>query len=162
MPADTQQNIERKSFLKGIKSLQIPSHPLNSGTRTQINNSNSDSGRQYINNSNGNQWNAETQNFDIKQKEDFGFHRPVGLCLRKAPIIARELFIGRVSELNQMEEHLNGAQRQPCLVLGGMGGIGKTRLALTYAESQSDFYGSVFWLNATSEATIIDSFRHHF
>ncbi|KAJ5899569.1 hypothetical protein N7495_004313 [Penicillium taxi] len=160
MSADPQRKIERKSFLEGMNSLQISSRPVNNGTGTQINNNNSDNGRQYINNSNGKQWNAEIQNFvDIKQKEDFSFRRPVGICLRKAPIMARELFIGRVPELDQMTAHLHGTQCQRCLVLGGMGGIGKTRLALTYAESRSDFYGSVFWLDATSEAILIDSFR---
>ncbi|KAJ5907999.1 hypothetical protein N7495_000681 [Penicillium taxi] len=161
MTTNLQQNIKRESFLEGIKSLRTSSHPLNSGTGTQINNNNnSDNGRQYINNSSGKQWNAEIQKFvDIKQKEDFSFRGPVGLCLRKAPVIARELFISRVSELDQMTAHLHGTQRQPCLVLSGMGGIGKTRLALTYAESRSDFYGAVFWINATSEATLIGSFH---
>jgi hypothetical protein len=58
-----------------------------------------------------------------------------------------------------MKEHLHNGQHQQCLVLGGMGGIGKSRLAFAYAESQSDSYSSVFWLNAASEATLIGSFR---
>jgi hypothetical protein len=40
-----------------------------------------------------------------------------------------------------------------------MGGIGKTQLAIAYAESGRVFYSSVFWINAASEAALKDSFR---
>jgi hypothetical protein len=49
-----------------------------------------------------------------------------------------------------------GQQR---LVLGGMGGIGKTQLAIAYARRFSEQYTSIFWLNAVSEASIKASFR---
>ncbi|KAL4955596.1 P-loop containing nucleoside triphosphate hydrolase protein [Aspergillus filifer] len=49
-------------------------------------------------------------------------------------------------------------QEQQRLVLGGMGGIGKTQLAIAYAKSCHQTYDSVFWLNAESEATLQDSF----
>lgn len=51
------------------------------------------------------------------------------------------------------------SQEQRRLVLGGMGGIGKTQLAISYAKHHRHDYESVFWLNATSEATLKDSFR---
>lgn len=50
-------------------------------------------------------------------------------------------------------------RKQQRLVLGGMGGIGKTQLAIAYAKRWSDQFTSVFWLNAVSEATIKASFR---
>jgi len=40
------------------------------------------------------------------------------------------------------------------LVLGGMGGIGKTQLAIAYAERHRRSYASIFWLNATSSKTL--------
>jgi hypothetical protein len=40
-----------------------------------------------------------------------------------------------------------------------MGGIGKTQLAIAYAQSGCGSYSSVFWLNAVSEAALKDSFR---
>jgi len=40
------------------------------------------------------------------------------------------------------------------LVLGGMGGIGKTQLAIAYAERHRHSYESIFWLNATSLKTL--------
>lgn len=45
------------------------------------------------------------------------------------------------------------------LILGGKGGIGKTQLIVAYANRHRGDYKSVFWLNATSEAIIKDSFR---
>lgn len=98
----------------------------------------------------------------MKQKTDFSFRGPVGILRDQAPYIASELFIGRGYELNEIEKILHPdrkAQKQRRLVLGGMGGIGKTQLAVAYAESGRGPYTSVFWLNAVSEAALKDSFR---
>lgn len=46
------------------------------------------------------------------------------------------------------------------LVLGGMGGIGKTQLAITYAKRHRTCYTSIFWLNATSEVSLKTSLRN--
>jgi hypothetical protein len=88
--------------------------------------------------------------------EDFSFRGPVGECFGQAPVIASELFVGRGTELEQMEKKLQNQQR---LVLGGIGGIGKTSLAIAYAKSRSKDYSSVLWLNAASEAALKGSFR---
>lgn len=98
----------------------------------------------------------------MKQKEDFSFRGPVGICLAQAPYIAPELFVGRGSELDEIGKVLHPVlelQKQRRLVISGMGGIGKTWLAIAYAESRSAAYSSVFWLNAESETALKDSFR---
>lgn len=98
----------------------------------------------------------------FKQKEDFSFRGPVGILRGQAPYIASGLFIGRSYELGEIAKVLepdHEAQRQRRIVLGGMGGIGKTQLAIAYAESSGGSYSSVFWLNAVSEAALNDSFR---
>lgn len=96
------------------------------------------------------------------QKEDFSFHGPVGVCLGQAPYIAPELFVGRTSEVQKIAlflQPVDTPRKQQRLFLGGMGGIGKTQLAIAYAESYRRFYSSVFWLNASSEAAVKDSLR---
>ena len=40
-----------------------------------------------------------------------------------------------------------------------MGGIGKTQLAITYAKRHRHSYSSIFWLNASAEATLNNSLR---
>jgi hypothetical protein len=98
----------------------------------------------------------------FKQKEDFSFRGPVGILRGQAPYIASELFIGRGYELDEIAKVLHAdhkAQKQRRLVLGGIGGIGKTQLAIAYAESGRGSYSSVFWLNAVSETALKDSFR---
>lgn len=45
------------------------------------------------------------------------------------------------------------------LIIGGVGGIGKTQLAIAYAKQKQDHYDTTFWLDATSEATLKDGFK---
>lgn len=54
---------------------------------------------------------------------------------------------------------LNTACDRRCIVLGGIGGVGKTQLAIDFARRHRSAYNSIFWLNATSEATLNVSFR---
>jgi len=88
-----------------------------------------------------------------------------GLDLFDAPDLGENLFIGRQTEIEQMESILQpesdtlGSSRKS-LVLGGMGGIGKTQLAISYAKRHRNCYTSIFWLNATSEVSIKTSVRN--
>lgn len=75
------------------------------------------------------------------------------------------LFIGRQTELYQMETILQpetdslGASRK-VLIVGGMGGIGKTQLSINYAKRHRSSYSSILWLNATSKVSLQISLRH--
>ena len=48
--------------------------------------------------------------------------------------------------------------RRHVVVLHGLGGIGKTKLAAKYIKRHRDEYSSIFWLNIKDEASIQQSF----
>jgi hypothetical protein len=88
----------------------------------------------------------------------------LGLNLFDAPDIGERLFIGREAEFQKMESILQPQSESPgstrkVLILGGMGGIGKTQLAITYAKRHRHSYSSILWLNANTEATLKNSLR---
>jgi hypothetical protein len=87
-----------------------------------------------------------------------------GLNLFDAPAMGEGLFIGREAEFQDMESILQPQSDSPdstrkVLILGGMGGIGKTQLAITYAKRHRHSCSSIFWLNANTEATLNNSVR---
>ncbi|KAF8455068.1 P-loop containing nucleoside triphosphate hydrolase protein [Kalaharituber pfeilii] len=74
-------------------------------------------------------------------------------------------FVGREDLLEQIKQEIgreNGAATKNItqVVLYGMGGIGKTNLALEYVYRHSRDYSSVFWVNAASEQTTKISFTY--
>lgn len=81
----------------------------------------------------------------------------VGLDLASFPEATQ--FVARENELSRMHELLHGHSHRSCVVLHGLGGMGKTQLAITYARRHKEKYTAVFWLNANNEDSIKRSFR---
>lgn len=67
-------------------------------------------------------------------------------------------FVARREELSQMRENLLGDERRRYVVLHGLGGIGKTQLAIAYAVRHRDDYSAIFWLDASSADALRSSF----
>lgn len=70
-----------------------------------------------------------------------------------------EQFVGRKEDLVKMEEafHDYGSQRKVVL-LCGLGGKGKTQLAVAFLKAHRDVYSAMFWLNGKNEDTLKQSF----
>jgi tetratricopeptide (TPR) repeat protein len=69
------------------------------------------------------------------------------------PFARNERFVGRETELAELHRLLQAEGRPTGITpagISGMGGIGKTQLAVEYAYRYRDAYpGGVFWINAT-------------
>ena len=71
-----------------------------------------------------------------------------------------DYFVGRASNLASIESVLlpfTTAERK-VVVLHGLGGIGKSQLAIEFAKKHRSDYTAVFWLNAKTEDTLKGSF----
>ena len=68
-------------------------------------------------------------------------------------------FVGRKDELLRIKEAFqgNGSHRKVVL-LHGLGGIGKTQLAVASLKEHRDIYSAIFWLNGKTEDTLKQSF----
>ena len=79
--------------------------------------------------------------------------------LRGAPLVSN--FVGRTNELQKIEEDLelgmmkiSGTRRLNILVLQGLGGVGKSQLAIEYATRHQEVYTAIFWCNGKTEALL--------
>jgi hypothetical protein len=83
----------------------------------------------------------------------------LGLSLFDAPEIKDDYFVGREPDVQKMEKILQPKRNtedltRKVVILGGMGGIGKTQLAIMYAKRFRFSYTSILWLNAKDEAAL--------
>ncbi|CAK7237372.1 hypothetical protein SBRCBS47491_009953 [Sporothrix bragantina] len=69
-----------------------------------------------------------------------------------------EMFVAREDELVKIHKTLQGDGSRRVVVLHGLGGIGKTQLAIAYAKRHRRDYSAVFWLNAKDKASLQQSF----
>ncbi|KAI9686745.1 MAG: hypothetical protein M1822_002804 [Bathelium mastoideum] len=81
----------------------------------------------------------------------------VGIDLLTMPQPAQ--FVAREEELTEMHRMLHGHNNRSVVVLNGLGGVGKTQLALAYARRHKEKYTAIFWLNANDDDSLRLSFR---
>lgn len=96
---------------------------------------------------------------DIHEGQKISYAIPM-----KLPFSANENFTGREEELHKMHNTLQTTTsgsvtaRKRLVVLHGLGGIGKTQLALKYAYVYEKSYTAVWWVNASTTATLAQDF----
>jgi hypothetical protein len=81
----------------------------------------------------------------------------LGLNLSTIPEGAH--FVARQTELMQMYRLLHEHNTRSAVVLHGLGGIGKTQLAVEYVRRNKEKYTAIFWLNANDEDSLRLSFQ---
>jgi len=70
-------------------------------------------------------------------------------CCFSVPYTANPFFSGRRSILSDLERRLTQDDRQRRLALWGLGGAGKTQIALRYCYEHRDEYRAILWVSAT-------------
>lgn len=91
---------------------------------------------------------------------DYGKHK-VDFHLKGVPTVGK--FVERDAEMQQLEQLLVNTptiteRRRVVVVLHGLGGIGKTQLAVEFARKHHHRFSSVFWIDGASEASLKQSF----
>ncbi len=66
--------------------------------------------------------------------------------------------MAREAELREIHKALSGDGSRHSVILYGLGGIGKTQLAIAYAKRHKDNYSAIFWLNIKDEDSLKQSF----
>lgn len=77
-------------------------------------------------------------------------------------VLRTGMFVGREELLEQMRDNLlsiDPGDRKEIVYLLGMGGVGKTQLALEYAQQNLTSYKDVFWVSMANEETASLGFR---
>jgi hypothetical protein len=81
---------------------------------------------------------------------------------RYLPFAVNSWFSGREEVLGRVDQALNPSLNRTslrCFALYGMGGVGKSQVALKYATSSSDKFEAILWVAADSLITMRQSFR---
>jgi hypothetical protein len=99
---------------------------------------------------------------------DYGKHK-IGLSLQGVPVVSQ--FVDRPAEMAAAEQLLFEAspttssttspttrRRRKVVVVHGLGGIGKTQLAVEFARKHHHRFSAVFWLDGSSETSLKQSF----
>ena len=90
---------------------------------------------------------------------DSGKHK-IQFSLRGIPIV--DHFVQRAAEMEQIERLLfdepTVKKRRGVVVIHGLGGIGKTQLAVEFAREHHGRFSSVFWLDGSSKESLRKSF----
>jgi len=69
----------------------------------------------------------------------------------------KRFFTGRKKKLKEIQETL---KEKGAIVISGLGGIGKTQVALEYAYRHKNKYDSIGWMNAETETMLFASFQN--
>ncbi|KAJ6050923.1 protein kinase subdomain-containing protein [Penicillium canescens] len=93
------------------------------------------------------------QNMRLKEIHRFA----VPLDLTAVPVI--ENFFGRQDELDKLWQYLRptSSQSRKVAILHGLGGIGKTQLAIRFARDHKNNFTAIFWLSGKDRGTLLQS-----
>ncbi|KAH7118698.1 hypothetical protein B0J13DRAFT_196969 [Dactylonectria estremocensis] len=80
------------------------------------------------------------------------------LLINLSEIFEVTRFVAREEELGRIHDILKGTVGRRTAILHGLGGIGKTQLAIAYFKRHRTDYSTAIWLNARDESALKQSF----
>ncbi|KAI9893041.1 MAG: hypothetical protein M1814_000925 [Vezdaea aestivalis] len=96
---------------------------------------------------------------NLSTKEYDGPYK-VSFSLKGLPLVSK--FIPRDEEMDDLKSNLypssTRARRRKTFILHGLGGSGKTQLAIEFMRSSKNIFSSIFWLNGENRESIRQSF----
>ncbi len=76
------------------------------------------------------------------------------------PFKRNPFFLGRENELKLIEDSLSSPNSIFLIkAVSGLGGVGKTQIAVEYCYRNKNKYSSIWWVNAENKATIVASYQ---
>ncbi|KAI1458139.1 hypothetical protein F4805DRAFT_474585 [Annulohypoxylon moriforme] len=106
-----------------------------------------------------NQWSILQGQFSLSRLQ----LESVTIPCHTLPVAENHQFFGRQDILEQLENQLRPADintRLSSIALYGLGGIGKTQIALAYAYQRRDDLDAILWISAESSCSIQQCFSH--
>lgn len=89
-----------------------------------------------------------------------GFNEPEQIsAYYNPPYAASKTFTGRLQYLEKLESMLPSTTEPERVAIHGLRGVGKTQLAIKYAERNRERYNAVFFVDASSETQLDCSFE---
>jgi hypothetical protein len=86
----------------------------------------------------------------------------IPLNLSNIPTVGQ--FVGRTEDLNALWDILqpSASPMRKVVVLHGLGGIGKTQLAIHFARLHQNNFSAIFWLNGKTMDSLLHSLADQF
>ncbi|RYP46151.1 hypothetical protein DL768_007626 [Monosporascus sp. mg162] len=99
-------------------------------------------------------WEAEARVAEAREDNVYKF----SLALNLSDVIETTCFVAREEEFVRMHGILKETHGRRIVTLHGLGGIGKTQLAIAYIQRYHREYSATIWLNARDETSLKQSF----
>ncbi|MEH2152698.1 tetratricopeptide repeat protein, partial [Nostoc sp.] len=101
------------------------------------------------------EWQRRREELPGVQRAEGRKTKPIPTRYENIPLSGVKEFVGREAELQNLHQLLQENQQVAIAAIAGMGGVGKTELALQYANSHHVTYqGGICWLSALQDVGV--------